>query len=334
MKPWMKIASGILLSVLVIAFIILWDTVIKERLESLDVVIIRPGVVIEENEVISADKLMVEKRNKATLIEGTVFAKTMNDVIGYEAKQKLYGNSILSERDVDFTHFAPQAEKGESIRPIPNEWIYAAPSTIRRKDYIDFYLFKPVKEREQREIATLTFQGLSPEQQAQIKKINDQLEKENEKYKEEREKIAEDKNVKVEKEESTLTEVQENVKETLDKVEEALNSDTSVEIKGEKIKNTHQDAVREKVMKELNISEEEWMSLTESGEIPLLVDIPIIYVKDGNGNEIQNGENSTEEERLTTTGQVTNLEVILNEDQYRSIKKYMEMGYKLYITYN
>lgn len=333
MKPWMKITSGILLSALVIAFIILWDTVIKERIDSVDVVIVRPGVVIEQNEVITDDKLMVEKRNKATLVEGTVYAPTINDVIGYEAKQKLYGNTILSERDVEFTRFAPKAEKGESIRPIPNEWIYAAPSTIRRKDYIDFYLFKPIKDGEFRE-ASLSYNGLSPEQQAQIKKINDQIEKENEKYKEERENIAKDKNVEVEKDEKTLQEVQEEVKETLEKAEEIMAVDPEVEEIGEKIKNTHQDAVREKVMKKLGISDEEWITLTESGEIPLLVDVPIIYVKDGTGNEIQNGENSTEEERLNSTGQITNLEVILNEDQYRSIKKYMEMGYKLYITYN
>lgn len=333
MKPWMKIASGVLLSVLVIAFIILWDTVIKERIDSEDVVIVRPGIVIEKNEILTSKKLMIEKRNKATLVEGTVYAETMDNIIGYEAKQKLYGNTILSERDVEFISFAPEPEKGESIRPIPNAWIYAAPSTIRRKDYIDFYLFRPVKEGEVPK-NNFAYQGLSPEQQAQIKKINEQIEKENEKYKEEREKIAKTKGVEVEEEEKTLTEVQESVQETLEKVEQELSSEPEVEVKGKKIKNSNQDAIREKVMKELNISEEDWIALTESGDIPLLVDVPIIYVKDGTGNEIQNGDNSSEEERLTTTGQITNLEVILNEDQYRSIKKYMEMGYKLYITYN
>lgn len=312
MRPWMKIASGLLLSILVIGFIIIWDTVIKEEIDSVDVVIVRPGTVISEKEIITAEKLMIEKRNKSTIIEGTVYAPDIDSVVGYEAKQDIYGNTIMSTRDVEYEKFAPNAEKGESIRPIPGEWIYAAPSTIRRKDYIDFYLFRPFKEGAVYE-QSIAFQGLSPEQQIQLKKISERIKEENEKYKEEREKIAEDKGIEVEQESK---------------------SESTTTTKGNKLLNTHQDTLRKLIMNELNITEEEWVTLTESGDIPLLVDIPIIYVKDGTGNEIQNGEKSSNEDRLTTTGQITNLEVILNEDQYRSIKKYMELGYKLYITYN
>ncbi|MFE8703936.1 hypothetical protein ACFYKX_25520 [Cytobacillus sp. FJAT-54145] len=327
MKPWVKITLGVLLSVLIIVFIIVWDTIIKDRIDSVEVVIVRPGVVIEKHEQITNDKIMVEKRNRSTLVEGVVFGKEINDVVGYEAKQQLYGNSIISKRSIEFVSFSPNAQEGESIRPIPNEWIYASPSTLRRKDKIDFYLFAPnlIDDRK----SVMQYQGLSPEQQAKLEKLNDELEKENQEYEKERNEIATDKDVEVKEEETIL----EDVNKSMEKVDQ-LTEAAATTIKGEKIKGSHQDAVRKRVMENLGLTDAEWTSLTENGDIPVLVDIPIIYVKDGSGNEILNGENSSEENRLNSTGLVTDLEVILNEDEYRLIKKYMEKGYKLYITYN
>ncbi|MFP7442559.1 MULTISPECIES: SAF domain-containing protein [Bacillus] len=326
MKPWLKITLGVLLSVFVIAFIIVWDTVIKDKIDSVEVAIVRPGVVIEKNQVITKDLLMMEQRNRATLVEGTVYK--MDDVVGYEAKQKLYGNSILSERDVEFIPFTPDPEKGEAIRPIPASWIYASPSTIRRKDHIDFYLFRPEGDTAKPSV-NVNYQGLSPEQKAKLEEANAERELENEKYKKERIDIAEQKQVEVPSDSESL----EDVAATLEKTEELFSKVEST-IKGEEIPGSEQEAYRNRIMNDLNLTEDEWKNLIEFGDIPLLVDIPIIYVKDGAGNEIQNGENSTEEKRLTSTGPVTDLEVILTEDEYRQMKKYMEQGYRLYISYN
>lgn len=324
MKPWLKITLGILLSVFIIAFIIVWDTVIKERIDSVDVVVVRPGVIIDKHEVIARDKLIVEKRKQSTLIEGSVFK--MEDVIGYEANRTIYGNEILSERDVNFVSFSPNAEKGEAIRPIPNEWIYASPSTIRREDYIDFYLFKPVDNQaagEEKEASVnINYQGLSPEQKVKLEEMQKERKEANDQYKEEREKIATDKHLEVEADSISLEEI-----------EKSLQEDEAI-VKGKETRDSQQDITRKRILNELTLSETEWKSLINQGEIPVLVDIPIIYVKDGSGNEIQNGEESTEEKRLTATGTVTDLEVILTEDEYRLIKDYMEQGYRLYITYN
>lgn len=328
MKSWLKITSGLLLSLLIIIFIIVWDTIIVKKIDSVAVVVIKTGEIIERNEVITDDKLIIEDRDKATLIEGVVYAKDKDKIIGYETNQQLFGNSIMSERYVDYDSLTPDAEKGEAIRPIPNEWIYASPSTIRRKDYIDFYLFTP--DGMNQFSSKIMFKGLSPEQRLKIKQLEEQVNEENMKYKKDRESIAKDKNIEVvEADEDILQEKQ----ELMDKIDSVTN-DVNAVVKGEKITGTNQERQRERIMQALNISENEWLQFVESGEIPALVDIPIVYVKDGAGNEIKNGKDSTETERLTSTGPVTDLEVLMNEDEYRLIKKYMEMGYKLYITYN
>jgi hypothetical protein len=331
MKPWVKITLGVTLSLFIIGFIILWDTVIKDRIDSIEVVIVRPGEIIEKNETISDEKLMIEKRNRSSLIEGVVYGNEIDSLIGYEAKQALYGNMIVSSRFVDFEGLSPSSSRGEAIRPVPNEWIYASPSTIRRKDYIDFYLFKPeemLKEESLNGENQVEFKGLSPEQQLKLKELYEQINQENEQYQSEREKIALDKEVEILEDEQTVS------TEDLFKEIDSVTNEIDAVIKGEKLPETHQERQRERIREALGISQQEWTLLVKNGEIPMLVDIPIIYVKDGAGNEILNGENSSQEERLTATGSISDLEVLLNEDEYRLLKGYMELGYKIYITYN
>lgn len=329
MKPKLKITLSILLSLSVIVFIVLWDTVIKDRIDSVEVVVVKPGVIIEKNEPISEDKIMIEKRNRNSIVEGVVYKENLPKIIGMEANTRLLGNSLLSERYIDFDSMTPDTALGESIRPIPNQWIYASPSTIRRKDHVNFYLFKP--EDQQGESPTVKMNGLSPEQKANLDTLKARLQAEDQKYKKESNAIAKDNGVKVSKEQAAIN-------DTIATTEEA--AQLAVETKGEALKGTHQEDMRAKYMNELHITESDWTSLAENGEIPVLLDIPVVYVKDSAGNEIEDVKDkeaptsANKDERLTATGQITNFEVILNEDEYRAIKRYMETGYKLYVTYN
>jgi hypothetical protein len=332
MKPRLKIILGFSIFLFTIGFIILWDTVIKVRIDSVSVAIVRPGVVIEKNTVIYEDMIMVEKRDRGSLIEGVVYEEEIEGIIGYETKQQLYGNSIISKRYIDFEGITPSSSKGEAIRPIPNEWIYASPSTLRRKDYIDFYLFKSdemIKEQGRNQEQNVTYFGLSPEQELKLRELNEQIDEENKQYQKERESIALDKDMELQNTEQQTKSTEELFEETERVIEE-----TDAVIKGEKLSGTHQELQRERIMKALGISQQEWSVLVKKGDIPILVDIPIIYVKDGAGNEIQNGENSTQEERLTATGSISDLEVLMNEDEYRLLKGYMELGFRIYISYN
>lgn len=45
-------------------------------------------------------------------------------------------------------------------------------------------------------------------------------------------------------------------------------------------------AERKRMLSENGLSEEQWNALAEKGSIPVLADIPVVYAKDGSGNEI------------------------------------------------
>lgn len=140
MKPGVKITLGIFTAATVIGFIPTYDYFIKDKIDSVEVVVVKPGEQIEKNEVLSDNKLMIERRRKQDLVGGVVYADDMNTVIGKEASQVIVGNAMLSSEMVDFDELVPNEEQGEAIRPIPADWIYAIPGSLRRKDGIDIYL--------------------------------------------------------------------------------------------------------------------------------------------------------------------------------------------------
>ncbi|RHW35963.1 hypothetical protein D1B31_17890 [Neobacillus notoginsengisoli] len=140
MKPGVKIALGIFTSLAAAGFILVYDFYIKDRIDSQEVVIVKPGEEISKSEKIHQNKLTVERRAKESLLEGVVLAEDIDKVIGHDANQLIVGNSMLSTKMIDFDLLVPDATKGEAIRPITDSMIFAQPGSLRRKDVVDIYL--------------------------------------------------------------------------------------------------------------------------------------------------------------------------------------------------
>lgn len=140
MKPSIKIALGIFTSLATIGFIWLYDFYIKDRIDSEEVVVVKAGEQILRSEQITEEKIVIERRAKESLIEDVVLAKDLKKIIGRDSKQDIVGNSMISTKMVDFDDIVPNTSKGEAIRPITKDMIYAQPGSLRRKDVIDLYL--------------------------------------------------------------------------------------------------------------------------------------------------------------------------------------------------
>lgn len=70
---------------------------------------------------------------------------------------------------------------------------------------------------------------------------------------------------------------------------------------------------------------------------PLLTNVRVVYVKDSANNEVtgEDGKVVAKGERLNATGNISDLEVILNEEDFNQLMKaVIEDNQKLYITYN
>ncbi|NRD80833.1 hypothetical protein HPT25_26250 [Bacillus sp. BRMEA1] len=149
MKPAVKIALGIFTSLATIGFIFFYDSFIKNKIDSAEVVVVKPGAEILKSDPITQDNLMLQRRPKETLVSGTILANQMKSILGYDANEDLIGNEIVSSDMVDKDGMVPNAKKGESIRPITKDMIYAEPGSLRRKDTIDIYLVDGIKNPNQ-----------------------------------------------------------------------------------------------------------------------------------------------------------------------------------------
>lgn len=234
-----KVVGSIGISLLTIVLVVTYDLLIKDRALSIEVVVASER--IERHMQFSADNLTVERRNRDELVDGFITPSAKVDLIGKDANVTILKNQMISEVFVDYVNLTPDAEKNEAIRPIPANWIYAMPGSLRRKDVITIY---PLQER-----------GVG---------------------------------------------VQQNII-TVDKVmsDEEANNSTPTEL--------------------------------ASRFQPILENVPVNYVKTSSNQEVMNREDS--DERLNASGNASDIEVNITEDELKLLFELIEQGYKLYISY-
>ena len=265
MNPYLKITLGILLSVLVIGFIVVWDLYLKDNIMSEEVVIVKPDVQLEAKDTIQREHLAIEKRRINSLVEGTVTAEQIDEVVGHDSAVPLVGNAILSTKYIDFDDVVPDAEKGEAIRPIPEDWIYAKPGSLRRKDRIDIYA---IESEEIRDF------------QANMERLH---------------------------------------QEPSDESDDESKEEDTVSSSSHQSKLPLEDRIH------LDIE-------------PILTNVPVVYAKDASNREVvgetAKGESEEQDSRLDASGRISDLEVNLNSEDFKTLMGYINDGYQLYITYN
>ncbi|MGE6755941.1 hypothetical protein ACQKFO_21305 [Rossellomorea sp. NPDC071047] len=147
MKPGWKIFLGIFLSLSTMAFVVVYDLYIKDRIDSVEVVVVKAGEEIKKKDLIDRSKVTVERRPKQDLIEGAILKEEMNEIYASSAAQNIVSNSMISKKMIDYDRMIPDESEGEAIRPITGDMIQAQPGSLRRKDSIDIYLVKKGTER-------------------------------------------------------------------------------------------------------------------------------------------------------------------------------------------
>lgn len=111
----------------------------KEKINNTEVVIVK-GAGIEKNEKLTKEMLAIEKRPKEALVKNFIPADKLHTILDKEAAQNIIENSVVSMDMLDNDHLIPDYTKGEAIRPIMQDMIYAKPGSLRRKDTIDIYI--------------------------------------------------------------------------------------------------------------------------------------------------------------------------------------------------
>ena len=130
-----KPSIGILLMVLAVLGFLYWEKEGRQQYQEETVLMsARP---IMEGQVIHSHDIKAVSLNRSLVIEGALSPHEANSLINKEAIQYIPGNMVLvSPYFTEKRSFLP---KGLSLFTIPAHWIYSRSSTLRQKDWVDFY---------------------------------------------------------------------------------------------------------------------------------------------------------------------------------------------------
>lgn len=125
--------AGILIMILGFGIVILWESIGREAYLYKDVIAVNTD--ISKGSVVTDSMLTVMKIEESKIITGAI--KDKSEISGLAAKQFIPKNSQLNKSFFDKA--GTVLNKDQYIFKVPNEWIVAVPSSIRRKDTAYFY---------------------------------------------------------------------------------------------------------------------------------------------------------------------------------------------------
>lgn len=241
--------AGLILMVGV-AFIFVYEYYIEPKVNTVPVVVAASDINFKEP--ISEDALKVVQVKKDNLVNGAYQTQDINEIKNNYAAIDIKEGTQLYEALIDSYSLVPDEKKGEFIAPIPDEWLFAVPGSLRRAFVADFY-------------------AIPDEDQQMLKQI----------------------------------------------VNEANNEDSNKDEDKEQPIETNKDT--DTVLKQVIDGE------------PILKNVRVASVKDSSNSEVKNVED--QESGKTSTGVISNLEIISTSEMLQSLRDYTEMGYKIYVVY-
>ncbi len=138
-----KVLSSVGIMAVTISGVVAYDLVIKPNVLSTEVVVAKE--LIEPHTELNSSHLAIERRNKEELVKGYIKPEEMGELYGKDSNVLLLENQVLSKEFIDYENLTPDPTKNEAIRPLPSDWIFAVPGSLRRKDTITIY---PVKDQD------------------------------------------------------------------------------------------------------------------------------------------------------------------------------------------
>lgn len=248
------ISSGFIL-MLGVAFIFIYEFYIEPKVNTVPVVVAASDINFKDQ--ISENALKVVNVKKDNLVEGAYQSQDINKIKDNFAAIDIKKGTQLYEGLIDSYSLVPDEKKGEFIAPIPDEWLFAVPGSLRRAFVADFY-------------------AIPDEDQQMLKEIVNEVNNE-------------------EKEEGAA--------------KESENREQPIET---------------------NVESDQALQQAIDHE-PILKDVRVASVKDSSNSEVQNLND--QESGKTSTGVISNLEIIATNEMLQSLRDYTEKGYKIYVVY-
>jgi hypothetical protein len=119
-------------------FLYLWEFHIKNNINTVEVVVAKHNIKFKDK--ITKNDLVVKHILRDSLVEDSYRPDEMENIIGTYASITINEGTQIYPNLIDNYDLIPNEKKGEFIAPIPDEWLFAVPGSLRRSYVADIYV--------------------------------------------------------------------------------------------------------------------------------------------------------------------------------------------------
>jgi hypothetical protein len=141
MKNILKFLLPLVLLTGGISFIFIFEFYLKDKVNTIPVLIASEN--IQFKEMLTSENLTIRNVRRSQAVNGAYLRmdeKKLSEMFGKLAAIDIQKGTQIYPALIDHFNLVPNEIEGEFIAPIPNQWIFAVPGSLRRSYYADFYV--------------------------------------------------------------------------------------------------------------------------------------------------------------------------------------------------
>lgn len=146
MKKSIGIISSLLFLTAGAGFVLSYELYFKDKVNTVDVVVASDNISFKDE--ITPHSLEIASIRRDHVIEGAILATDVQLLEGQQASIDIPRGAQFYQGFLDTYNLIPNEEEGEFIAPVPNQWLFAVPGSLRRSYLADFYVI-PTEIQEQ-----------------------------------------------------------------------------------------------------------------------------------------------------------------------------------------
>lgn len=137
MKSFLNIIIAVVFLSFGIGFVLVNEFYIKEKVDTVEVVVAKET--IDFKKPITEENIEIINVRRGNEIENAVSVSQYRSLIGKYASIKIEKGTQIYTDLIDTYNLVPDTTKGEFVAPIPKEWLFAVPGSLRRTYVADVY---------------------------------------------------------------------------------------------------------------------------------------------------------------------------------------------------
>lgn len=138
MKAFLRVFLAFIFILCAIGFVFAFEFYAKEKIDSVEVIVAKEE--IDFKEIITEDNIEIINVRRTHAIENAIPVTAYKSLIGKYASVKIAKGTQLYVELIDTYNLVPDSTKGEFVAPLPKDWIFAVPGSMRRTFVADIYV--------------------------------------------------------------------------------------------------------------------------------------------------------------------------------------------------